>query len=69
MKSRKWLSISVVIALIGGAAAAAGNLMAPAPKNVAVDKATDGGTSTDTSVPLQKKEAKKEATKKDPSKQ
>ncbi len=71
MKARKLLSISgaVVITLTGGAAAATGNLMAPRPKNPPVDKVTDGGTSTDTTVPLQKKEAKKEAPKKDPSKQ
>ena len=71
MKARKLLSISgaVVITLTGGAAAATGNLMAPPPKNPPADKVADAGTASDTNVPLQKKEAKKEAPKKDAAKQ
>lgn len=73
MKARKLLSISgavvLTLTLTGGAAAATGNLMAPRPKNPPVDTVTDAGTSQDTSVPLQKKEAKKDPPKKDASKQ
>ena len=71
MKARKLLSITgaVVLTLTGGAAAATGNLMAPPPKNPPVDKVVDAGTAGDTSVPLQKKEAKKDPPKKDAAKQ
>ena len=65
MKGRKLLSISgaVVISLAGGAAAATGNLMAPPQKHPPVEKVADAGTASDTSVPLNKKEAKKDAAK------
>lgn len=66
MKSRKLLSITgaVVITLTGGAAAATGNLMAPRPKpNPPVDTVDAGTPSGEAPVPLQKKDAKKDAAK------
>ena len=66
MKARKLLSISgaVVITLAGGAAAATGNLMAPPRKDPSpTDKVADAGSKAETTVPLQKKEAKKDAAK------
>ena len=65
MKARKLLSVSgaVVLSLVGGAAAATGNLMAPPRKSPPVDKVADAGSAGDTTVPLNKKEAKKDAAK------
>jgi hypothetical protein len=73
MKARKLLSITgaFAITITGGAAAATGNLMAPPQEDrpPPTRKVADAGTAADTSVPLQKKEAKKDPPKKDAAKQ